>query len=389
MPYIHSSTTIGLTEIQIDPEFASLCPPLSPDEFETLEENIVSEGCRDALVVWAEQNTLLDGHNRKRICDEHGIDYDVIEVSLPDRDSAIAWVLRNQLGRRNLHPDAASLMRGRLYNMQKRDWGGDRKSKCQSDTLNGDAADRLSAELGVSAPTIKRDGAFAQAVDTLAPYAPDLPKRVMAGDVPSRKAVIEAARELDKDNGLSRDALTAQRVEATIFSSRSEEYYTPAEYIEAARQVLGGIDLDPASCEMAQETVRAAQFYTKETDGLMQPWSGRVWLNPPYGTTGGESNQGIWARKLIEEHQSGNVPAAILLVKAALGYEWFECLWYEWPVCFPRRRLSFTMPDGSDDGQSKQASALFYFGDNLERFREVFRQFGRIIMPEDGPDETL
>lgn len=179
-----------------------------------------------------------------------------------------------------------------------------------------------------------------------------------------------------------RDPVTAQRVETTVFSSRSEEYYTPAEYIEAARDVMGGIDLDPASCDMAQQTVKAGAFFTKEMDGLARPWFGRVFLNPPYGTTSGESNQGIWATRLIEEYECQRVEAGILLVKAALGYEWFESLWYDWPVCFPRQRLSFSMPDGSSDGQSKQGSALFYFGNDIERFTGVFRAFGRVIMPE-------
>lgn len=181
---------------------------------------------------------------------------------------------------------------------------------------------------------------------------------------------------------LDRDPVTAQRVDVTIFSSKSDEYYTPAEYIAAVVDVLGGIDLDPASCELAQATIKAKRYYTKADDGLAQPWEGRVYLNPPYGTTGGESNQGIWAQRLAEAYTSGAVTGAVLLVKAALGYEWFEALWYRWPVCFPRRRLSFGMPDGSGDGQSKQGSALFYFGREPERFEERFRQFGRVIWPE-------
>jgi hypothetical protein len=175
----------------------------------------------------------------------------------------------------------------------------------------------------------------------------------------------------------------SQPVEVTIFSHKSEEYYTPPEYVEAARKVMGAIDLDPASCKAAQGWIRATQFYTKEDNGLQRKWEGRCWLNPPYSKTNGKSNQATWSQKLIDEYQSGRVSEAILLVKAALGYKWFEDFWCDWPVCFARERLSFIRANGSSDGQSKQGTAFFYFGDNIERFREIFSQFGRVIMPDD------
>ncbi len=88
--------------IKIDPEFQSLIPPLSPDEYAQLEANILADGCRDALVVW--DGTLIDGHNRVKICTEHNITYQTIEKALPDRQAAIEWIIRNQFGRRNLLP---------------------------------------------------------------------------------------------------------------------------------------------------------------------------------------------------------------------------------------------------------------------------------------------
>jgi hypothetical protein len=89
---------------KIDEEFRSLIPNLSPEEYAQLEANILEYGgCRDPLVVWQEQGILLDGHNRYTICREHNITaYDIQEVSLPARAAAMIWILRNQLGRRNL-----------------------------------------------------------------------------------------------------------------------------------------------------------------------------------------------------------------------------------------------------------------------------------------------
>lgn len=168
-----------------------------------------------------------------------------------------------------------------------------------------------------------------------------------------------------------------------MVSSETNEWYTPAHILDLARFTLGAIDLDPASCADANRTVRAAAYYDQGSNGLAQPWEGRVWLNPPYGKTGGRSNQDIWAEKLIAEYEGGNCSAAILLVKAALGYAWFERLWYAYPTCFVRERLYFTAEDGSGDGQAKAATAILYLGLNVITFKQTFSTIGRVILPGD------
>src|SRR5579859_6970510 len=78
-------------------------------------------------------------------------------------------------------------------------------------------------------------------------------------------------------------------------SSKSNEWYTPAPYVNAARQVMGGIELDPASCAQANRTVQAARYYSQADNGLAQDWTCRsLWCNPPYGRTAHISNQEIW-----------------------------------------------------------------------------------------------
>ena len=85
-----------MTDLRIDPELSSLIPALKPDEWLLLEDSLLQDGCRDALVVWAGENILLDGHNRLAICQRHGLEYRTTEVSLPDRLAAMIWIRENQ-----------------------------------------------------------------------------------------------------------------------------------------------------------------------------------------------------------------------------------------------------------------------------------------------------
>jgi N6-adenosine-specific RNA methylase IME4 len=98
--------------MKIDPEFRDLIPPLSEDERYTLEASLVAHGCRDRLVTW--RGMLLDGHHRLEICERLKIECSAVEIDLPDRDSALLWIIENQRGRRNLSPiDRVSL--GKRY----------------------------------------------------------------------------------------------------------------------------------------------------------------------------------------------------------------------------------------------------------------------------------
>lgn len=162
-----------------------------------------------------------------------------------------------------------------------------------------------------------------------------------------------------------------------INASTSNEWYTPAPFIEAAREVMERIDLDPASCEYANRTVRALVFFTQEDDGLSSEWHGNVWLNPPYGRDDGESNQAIWSRRLMDEYAAGRVTQAILLVNAVPGNSWFVPL-KRFPICFPDSRIRFYNED-TEAGQPTHSNALIYFGPNRDRFEEVFSRFGAVM----------
>jgi ParB family chromosome partitioning protein len=165
---------------------------------------------------------------------------------------------------------------------------------------------------------------------------------------------------------------------SALLSSESNDWYTPSAIIEAAREVMGTIDLDPASCAMANETVRAARYYTKQENGLMHPWPGKIFLNPPYGTIRGKSNQAIWSSRLISQYEQGITEEAILLVNAATSEKWFQPL-YDYLICFPVGRLKFATPERSDATSPTHASALVYFGVAKKQFVEVFNQFGPVV----------
>lgn len=150
------------------------------------------------------------------------------------------------------------------------------------------------------------------------------------------------------------------------------EWYTPSQYIESARNVMGEIDLDPASSIIAQKVVRAGQFFTKEQDGLAREWHGRVWLNPPYA----QPLIHQFLEKLIAESVSGRVEQAIVLTHNSTDTLWFHRLEeIAARICFTKGRIAFVDDEG-DPCAPTQGQAFFYIGDNEDKFSDVFKSFG-------------
>lgn len=152
------------------------------------------------------------------------------------------------------------------------------------------------------------------------------------------------------------------------------EWYTPVEYIEMARTLMGGIDTDPASCEWAQERVKAATYYTKDDDGLEQKWQGRVWLNPPYSWPEVEK----FTRELCRQYDEGAVTEAVLLVNNCTDAAWFQALLRRFPVCFTAGRIKFERP-GLEVFATRQGQAFFYLGDNVAGFAALFGEIGTVL----------
>jgi len=362
-------------DIRIDEVFRSLIPPATDEQIADLEEQLLRDGCLAPLIVWAEQGILLDGHNRKEICDRYGIDYQTRQISLPDRDAAADWIDAHQLGRRNLTPDQMSLLRGRRYNRLKKakNDGGSGTPKATVDQIDPrlDTAAHLAKELGVSAPTIKRDGQYAEAVNKLG-----VQREAASGKVTVPKQdVVQIAKSLGETPTpqqvqQAKEAVTKPHI---ANNSGDNEWYTPAAYTDAARQVMGEIDLDPASSTEANEVVKAARFFSVEDDGLAQLWAGRVFMNPPYA----KQLIGDFCGKLVAHVKAGEVKAAIVLVNNATETRWFqEMLLAASAVCFPAGRVRFWHP--RKESSPLQGQAVLYFGDNRDAFTKAFCRFGSV-----------
>ena len=156
--------------------------------------------------------------------------------------------------------------------------------------------------------------------------------------------------------------------------SGNVEYYTPPEIIEAARQVLGFIDLDPASSVIANQTVKAAEFFTAADDGLSKPWYGRVWMNHPFS----RANNAAFVKKLVREYtMSRNVEAACCITYAATSEEWFRPL-LAFPQCYIHGRTNYYKPDGTKTRDVSKGSVVTYLGPDVAGFKKAFSQIGTV-----------
>lgn len=152
------------------------------------------------------------------------------------------------------------------------------------------------------------------------------------------------------------------------------DWHTPMKYIEAARAVMGQIDLDPASSQEAQRHVKALYFKTPEQDGLSCEWKGRIWLNPPYS----QPAIANFIAKLVSEHDQQKVTEAILLTHNYTDTSWFHnAERHAALICFTAGRIHFVLSDGTEASPT-QGQAFFYFGKNRVQFKKVFSKYGFI-----------
>ena len=179
-----------MINLKIDPEFQSQIPPLTDDEFKQLEENILKEGkLISPLIVW--NNTLVDGHNRYAILQKHPeICFSTMPLRFANREEALAWICKNQLGRRNLTPEQKYYLMGKQYEAEKAAHGGDLKSTdAKSSSLKANfidsskTCDRIAEENGVSRASVLRARHYTKGIDIADTLSPGIKKKVFSGEV--------------------------------------------------------------------------------------------------------------------------------------------------------------------------------------------------------------
>jgi hypothetical protein len=167
------STDFIRQNIVIDDELQKFIPPLLDEEFKLLEDNILKDGCRDALIVWEQEDgsyILIDGHNRYQICQKHNLLFKVQVVSFQDKEAAKDWMIINQLGKRNVTEETKAYLRGLQYKQEKKRTGGSGVNQFNKDEFAKNAertAERLASQHKVSEKTIRTDEKFAEVVDKL------------------------------------------------------------------------------------------------------------------------------------------------------------------------------------------------------------------------------
>ena len=255
--------------LTIDPEFANKIPPLREEELEQLEENILADGVViNPLIVW--DGVIVDGHNRYRILQKHPeIQFTTYEKQFPDRYAAIAWICKNQLGRRNLTPQQFKYLVGQRYEAEKQSKGiefqgnqytsQDRSGLGQNDPdqKSHGTRSRIAKETQTSDSYVRRAAHFAKGVDAADETEPGIKQEILSGSIkPTEKAVAAIAKAPPEE----RPALVQQLRQAKE-TEKQEEKPKPrrsaAETLQAIRDISanmlqsnGEIDADDICAEL-------------------------------------------------------------------------------------------------------------------------------------------
>ena len=344
-------------------------PDLADDEYRELRADIAERGVQ-VPIEFDEDGNVLDGHHRLKACKELGItDYPtIIRYGMTEAEKRTHARKLNMLRRHLSQEQRRELIRAQLVEMPEK---SDRQIAA---SLN--VSDKT---VGAQRKEMERTAEIPQFNTSIGTDGKERPRQVRRNEdyIPTIGVDYDTAEELaerfPEESRRLADAYCEERPRPHVsHNSGNNEWYTPQEYIDAARAVMGSIDLDPASSAAANVTVGADTYYTAHDDGLSKEWAGRVWMNPPYA---GELIP-LFCDKLKAHVERGDVTEAIILVNNATETSWFHNLISAASaVVFPKGRVRFYMPGGKS-GTPLQGQAVIYAGDNRSKFLDVFGEFG-------------
>lgn len=195
-------------DLKINPMFRDKIPPLTEDEFQRLEENIVADGeVLEPLIVW--NKTIVDGHNRWRIIQKHpGIPYHIKEMDFADEYAVLYWICLHQIGRRNVTDEQKTLILAEAYEARKLTKGGQEGNSNAEKRMDhsgpfvsedGGTFEKVAKEFGVGRTTVKRAKHFLDGVNAAEEVSPGFKHDVISGAVKAPKSIIAEIRNVPDD----------------------------------------------------------------------------------------------------------------------------------------------------------------------------------------------
>jgi len=232
--------------IKISEELKGLITPLTQEEYQQLEENIIAQGCREPLTVWEKSKNeflLVDGHNRYKICKDHDLTFHIHILQFEDMEEAKEWMINNQLGRRNLTSDQLSYYRGLKYLKTKRKKGG-YQNVVSNPQNGGSTSEKLAKEFNVSKNTVERDAQFAKGIEVIALSNPELKNQILLGQTKVKKSDVQILSEAERPTVLKiKNEADLYNKANNIRKSKetrklAEQYAEQEEKIREAQEVL-------------------------------------------------------------------------------------------------------------------------------------------------------
>lgn len=165
-------------------------------------------------------------------------------------------------------------------------------------------------------------------------------------------------------------------------SRDSDSWFTPPDYLDSVRAVMGRIDLDPFTSERANEIVRAKRIFTLDNSAFENDWkvdkNVRVFMNPPYSA--GMCGRAI--NRFIDQYEAKGFVEGIVLVNNATDTRWFNALVKHCnAICFTDHRISFWNADHKHVSGNTRGQAFIYFGKKLSKFQKIFEKHGIVLAP--------